>query len=156
MGGSGGGGGDYRGGGGGGGEPPKQDCGSLRFTTTLEQPIGVPEHRRGTVLELLRAQDDGRPVIAAVDDDGTVTTDFPKATIHDLRHTAASLAISAGANVKAVQTMLGHQSAALTLDTYADLFPDDLERVADALDAARGVALGSTADALRTGTANAD
>ena len=72
MGGSGGGGGDYRGGGGGGGEPPKQDCGSLRFTTTLEQPIGVPEHRRGTVLELLRAQDDGRPVIAAVDDDGTV------------------------------------------------------------------------------------
>ena len=99
------------------------------------------------------------PAIAAlrpVDDDGTVTTDFPKATIHDLRHTAASLAISAGANVKAVQTMLGHQSAALTLDTYADLFPDDLERVADALDAARGVALGSTADALRTGTANAD
>ena len=51
-------------------------------------------------------------------------------------HTAASLAISAGANVKAVQTMLGHKSAALTLDTYADLFPDDLEAVADALDEA--------------------
>ena len=40
------------------------------------------------------------------------------------------------ANVKAVQTMLGHKSAALTLDTYADLFPDDLEAVADAFDAA--------------------
>ncbi|MED5802936.1 site-specific integrase [Gordonia sp. Z-3] len=77
-----------------------------------------------------------------VDDKGNVTTDFPKATIHDLRHTAASLAISAGANVKAVQTMLGHQSAALTLDTYADLFPDDLERVAEALDAARESAAG--------------
>jgi hypothetical protein len=40
------------------------------------------------------------------------------------------LSISAGANVKAVQTMLGHKSAAVTLDTYADLFPDDLEAVA--------------------------
>jgi integrase len=39
-----------------------------------------------------------------------------------LRNTAASLAISAGANVKAVQRMLGHASAAVTLDTYADLF----------------------------------
>lgn len=77
-----------------------------------------------------------------VDDEGNVTSDFPKATIHDCRHTAASLAISAGANVKAVQTMLGHQSAALTLDTYADLFPDDLERVAEALDAARESAAG--------------
>ncbi|WP_308651964.1 site-specific integrase [uncultured Actinomyces sp.] len=65
--------------------------------------------------------------------------DFPALTVHDLRHTAASLAISAGANVKAVQTMLGHASAAMTLDTYADLFPDDLDAVADALDAlARG------------------
>ena len=49
----------------------------------------------------------------------------PKLTIHDLRHTAASLAISAGANVKAVQRMFGHASAAMTLDTYADLFEDD-------------------------------
>ncbi len=55
---------------------------------------------------------------------------------HDLRHTAASLAISAGANVKAVQRMLGHASAAMTLDTYADLFDDDLDNVADALDRA--------------------
>ncbi|MFC3243205.1 tyrosine-type recombinase/integrase [Gordonia humi] len=69
------------------------------------------------------------------------TTDWPRPTLHDLRHTAASLAISAGANVKAVQTMLGHKSAALTLDTYADLFPDDLEAVANALDKAAAAAL---------------
>ncbi|MCU1477487.1 MAG: site-specific integrase [Subtercola sp.] len=62
---------------------------------------------------------------------------FPRITLHDLRHTAASLAISAGANVKAVQRMLGHKSAAMTLDTYADLFDDDLDAVADALDQAR-------------------
>ncbi len=79
-------------------------------------------------------------------------TSFPTVTPHDLRHTAASLAISAGANVKAVQTMLGHASAVLTLDTYADLFPDDLEQVSAALDEARMRALKSTADQLRTGT----
>lgn len=70
-----------------------------------------------------------------------VTPEFPLVTPHDLRHTAASLAISAGANPKAVQTMLGHASAVLTMDTYADLFPDDLEMVAAALDDARGRAL---------------
>ncbi|WP_338014672.1 tyrosine-type recombinase/integrase [Agromyces mariniharenae] len=57
-------------------------------------------------------------------------------TIHDLRHTAASLAVSAGANVKAVQRMLGHASAAMTLDTYSDLFDDDLDAVAVRLDEA--------------------
>jgi integrase len=40
-------------------------------------------------------------------------------TPHELRHTAASLAVSAGANVKAVQRMLGHASAAMTLDVYS-------------------------------------
>lgn len=69
-----------------------------------------------------------------VDEEGTPHADFPEATPHDLRHTAASLAISANANVKAVQTMLGHKSAALTLDTYSDLFPADLDGVAAAFD----------------------
>lgn len=62
---------------------------------------------------------------------------FPRVTPHDLRHSAASLAVSAGANVKAVQRMLGHASAAMTLDTYSDLFDDDLDAVSDALDRAR-------------------
>jgi integrase len=62
---------------------------------------------------------------------------IPRITPHDLRHTAASLAVSAGANVKAVQKMLGHASAAMTLDIYADLFDDDLDAVATALDTAR-------------------
>lgn len=61
---------------------------------------------------------------------------IPRLTPHDLRHTAASLAISAGANVKAVQRMLGHASAAMTLDTYADLFDDDLDMVATRLNEA--------------------
>jgi len=55
-------------------------------------------------------------------------------TPHVLRHTAASLAVSAGANVKAVQRMLGHASAAMTLDVYSGLFDDDLDGVAERLD----------------------
>lgn len=62
---------------------------------------------------------------------------FPTVTPHDLRHTAASLAISAGANIKVLQRMLGHASAAMTLDRYADLFEDDLDTVAGALHLAR-------------------
>ncbi|MGB8209650.1 MAG: site-specific integrase, partial [Mycobacterium sp.] len=58
---------------------------------------------------------------------------FPRVTPHDLRHTAASLAISAGANPKVVQRMLGHASAAMTLDVYADLFESDLDSVAESV-----------------------
>lgn len=58
--------------------------------------------------------------------------------IHDLRDTAASLAASAGASIKAVQRMLGHASAAMTLDTYGSLFDEDLEDLADRMDQCYG------------------
>jgi integrase len=57
-------------------------------------------------------------------------------TPKSLRDAAASLGVSAGANVKAVQRMLGHASAAMTLDVYAGLFDTDLDAVAERLDAA--------------------
>lgn len=65
----------------------------------------------------------------------------PPLTLHDLRHTAASLAIRSGANVKAVRRMLGHASAAMTLDVYADLFDDDLDTLAMRLDDHRSAAI---------------
>ncbi|MFE1127751.1 MULTISPECIES: tyrosine-type recombinase/integrase [unclassified Streptomyces] len=64
-----------------------------------------------------------------------------RVTPHKLRHTAASLAIAAKADVKVVQTMLGHKDASMTLNIYGHLFPDRLDEVADALDAGRKVAL---------------
>ena len=64
---------------------------------------------------------------------------------HGLRHTTASLAISAGANVKVVQRMLGHATAAMTLDLYGHLLDDDLSAVAKAL----SKAIASTAVPLR-------
>jgi hypothetical protein len=45
--------------------------------------------------------------------------------------------VSAGANVKAVRWMLGHASAAMTLDTGADLFDDDLDAVSARLEDVR-------------------
>jgi integrase len=55
--------------------------------------------------------------------------------VHDLRHTAASLAISCGSNVKVVQQMLGHKSASMTLDLYLHLYTQDLEDLAGRLNA---------------------
>src|SRR5207342_1872183 len=50
---------------------------------------------------------------------------------HSLRHTAASLAIQAGADVLAVQHMLGHSSASTTLRVYAHLWDRSLDEVAE-------------------------
>ena len=66
---------------------------------------------------------------------------------HEFRHTAASLAIAAGADVQVVQRMLGHKSATMTLDLYGHLFADRLDTIADAMDAARQAALAERGEA---------
>jgi integrase len=71
----------------------------------------------------------------------------PSLRVHDLRHTAASFAISAGATVKAVQQQLGHRSAMVTLDRYAHLWPDELDALGEGLERLRASA---PADSLRT------
>lgn len=43
----------------------------------------------------------------------------PDARVHDLRHTAATVAIASGADIKSVQDMLGHATASFTLNVYA-------------------------------------
>ena len=63
------------------------------------------------------------------------TADIHDVTIYSLRHTAASMAIAAGANVKTIQRMLGHGSAALTLDVYGHLWDEELNTIPVALDA---------------------
>jgi hypothetical protein len=106
---------------------------------------GRPARRQGAVLRNRNAR-------SAWFDAAARAIGEPGFTPHELRHTAASLAIKAGANVKAVQRMLGHASAAMTLDRYADLFDDDLDDVADRLDALRAASRGRVADFLRTET----
>jgi integrase len=67
--------------------------------------------------------------------------------VHDLRHTAGSLSIYAGASVKSVQSQLGHASATMTLDRYSHLWPHELDALSAALDV---VASRAAADSLRT------
>lgn len=74
-------------------------------------------------------------------DRAVTTSGVDYLTPHELRHTAASLAVRSGASVLAVQRMLGHASAAMTLDTYADLFDDDLDQVMAKVTAARAESL---------------
>lgn len=93
--------------------------------------------------ELLWSRPDGQPMrppttthwfSAAVKRCHAADKEFPRVTVHELRHTAASLMIASGANVKTVQAQLGHKSATMTLDQYGHLFPDDLDDVADKMD----------------------
>ena len=94
------------------------------------KPPGTESWLASAVARCQKATDEARA--KEIRSGGEPTTPvFPRITAHDLRHTAASLAISAGANVKAVQRMLGHASAAMTLDVYCDLFDSDLDAVAE-------------------------
>jgi integrase len=68
-------------------------------------------------------------------------------TPHGLRHTAASLAIQAGAPVTVVSKMLGHADPSITLRVYAHLWPNDLDALADRLHEAK---IASDADSVRT------
>ena len=68
-------------------------------------------------------------------------------TPHGLRHTAATLAVQAGAHVRLVQQMLGHSSPTVTLNVYSHLFDADLDLVADRLNTAK---ISSDADQVRT------
>ena len=57
-------------------------------------------------------------------------SEVKKIRIHDLRHTAASIAISAGATPNMVKEMLGHSDVQLTMRVYAHIFEADREQVA--------------------------
>jgi integrase len=57
-----------------------------------------------------------------------------KMRVHDLRHTYASLSRRAGADLRLLQKAMGHASITVTAHTYADLFDDELDNIASALD----------------------
>ncbi len=65
----------------------------------------------------------------------------PVPRVHDLRHTAVALAIEQGGTAKEVQELVGHSSIVVTMDTYAHLFENIQERLADKMDAARQTSL---------------
>ncbi|WP_308471461.1 site-specific integrase [Rathayibacter sp. AY1C5] len=131
------------------GTPKSHEARSVPFPPFLDEALHeLTEHRDpnailfGDGISYVRTPDGRRGwFVSGLRKIQIADSHFPTITLHGLRHTAASLAISSGANVKAVQRMLGHASAAMTLDTYADLFDDDLDAVAVAMDDARSRAV---------------
>jgi integrase len=61
-------------------------------------------------------------------------------TLHEARHTCASLLIAAGVNAKALSVIMGHSTIAMTFDTYGHMMPGGLDEAAAATNAylARG------------------
>lgn len=123
------------------GEGDRDGFGRLRVVGSEGEPMVEAEDAPRWSGLVFRAPDGGpidpsnlrhrvwEPAVAAA---GLAPTRF-----HDLRHTCASLAIAAGADILALQAMLGHASAAMTLDRYGHLMPGKPEAVADRLDAMR-------------------
>ena len=56
---------------------------------------------------------------------------LPPIRLHDLRHGAATPALSAGVDLRVVQDMLGHCSIVLTADTYTSVLPEIAHTAAD-------------------------
>lgn len=67
--------------------------------------------------------------------DFAVKHDLPKVSPHDLRHTAATLALQSGANLKTVQDMLGHADFKTTATYYTGITEETRHETAAAVEA---------------------
>jgi integrase len=63
------------------------------------------------------------------------TSELAPIGLHAARHTAASVMIAAGVNVKALSTFMGHASITITLDRYGHLLPGSIQEATGLLDA---------------------
>ncbi len=59
---------------------------------------------------------------------------FPDMHFHDLRHSAATILLSMGINMKVIQELLGHSDIAITLGLYSHLLPSMQKEVTDMWD----------------------
>jgi hypothetical protein len=82
---------------------------------------------------------------------GTASVGLPGVRVHDLRHTAASLWLAAGADPKVVQRVLGHATAAMTMDLYGHLVDANLWEAARRVGGTTG-ASEPPAESIRTDT----
>lgn len=67
--------------------------------------------------------------------DFEVRHELPKVSPHDLRHTAATLALQSGANLKTVQDMLGHADFKTTVTYYTGITEETRHETAAAVEA---------------------
>jgi integrase len=86
---------------------------------------------------LIFCQEDGRPIhpdrISKMFQGHAKAAGLPRVRFHDLRHTAATLALQAGIHPKVVSERLGHSTVSLTLDTYTHAVPALQEEAAETI-----------------------
>lgn len=90
-------------------ERMKIGAGYQNFDVVFASEVGTPMMHRN----LLRRH--FKPLLAKAG--------LPDIRLYDLRHTTATLLLSAGQNPKIVSERLGHASIVLTLDTYSHVLP---------------------------------
>lgn len=77
--------------------------------------------------DLVFCQPDGAPIhpdsLCGLFERFAKRASLPRIRFHDLRHTHASLALTAGVHPKVVSERLGHADIALTLNTYSHAIP---------------------------------
>jgi len=78
-----------------------------------------------------------------------VAAGVPAVRVHDLRHTAASLWLAAGADPKVVQRVLGHATATMTMDLYGHLVDANLWQAAQLVGGTTG-AFEPSEESIRT------
>jgi integrase len=90
------------------------------FTTT----IGTPLEPRSVVIDFKRILE---------------KAGLPQSIrFHDLRHSAASLLLAQGVQLRAIMELLGHSTIALTANTYSHVMPSMMQEMADKMDAVLG------------------
>jgi integrase len=120
---------------------PKSHAGTRRVPITHELRRYLAEHRQrqGRRSGLLFGRTETKPF-----DDRALkiraervwrAAGLTPITLHEARHTYASLLIAAGVNSKAVCTYMGHASITITLDLYGHLMPGSEKESAQLLDA---------------------
>ena len=103
---------------------------ALLWSRSDGSPLRIPGHGNWLDSAMKRVIARNEREIAEAEEEGEAApARFPRVTPHGLRHVAAGLLVQSGANVKVVQRQLGHASAAMTLDTYAELFDDGLDEI---------------------------
>jgi integrase len=131
---------------------PKTARSCRQVTLTKQAVEALRQHRAGQLEERLQmgaawedndlvfANEVGRPIEAG----NLIRRSFhplleraglPRVRFHDLRHTAATLALGKGVHPKIVAEMLGHSQIAVTLDLYSHVTPTMQRQAADALEA---------------------
>jgi len=114
-----------------------------RHAAQIEERLALGRGQRPAPADRVFTREDGRPITDKLIRDWHIALERAAGIarhrrIHDMRHTAACVALANGVPVKVVSEMLGHASVAFTLDRYAHVLPsmqaDAAERIAGLLD----------------------